>query len=158
EVCRMYAEVNHLFGDIIKVTPTSKVVGDMALFMVGNNLTPADVLEGDRDLAFPESVVELFEWKLGQPPGGFPKALQKRILRGRKPMRGRPGASLPPADFAATQRQLEQQLQRPVNDREVITHLLYPRVFPEFAVHQQKYSDTSVLPTPVFFYGMEPGE
>ena len=158
EVCRMYAEVNRMFGDIIKVTPTSKVVGDMALFMVGNNLTPADVLEGERELAFPESVVEFFEGKLGQPPGGFPKALQKRVLRGRKPLRGRPGASLPPADFAATRRQLEQQLQRSPNDRDVIAQLLYPRVFPEFAGHEHKYSDTSVLPTPVFFYGMEPGE
>jgi pyruvate carboxylase len=157
EVCRAYAEVNRLFGDIIKVTPTSKVVGDMALFMVANNLTAADVLEDKRDLAFPESVVEFFEGRLGQPPGGFPKALQKRILRGRKPLRGRPGASLPPADFTATRRQLEQQLGRPANDREVVAQLLYPRVFPEFAEHQRTYSDTSVLPTPVFFYGLEPG-
>jgi pyruvate carboxylase len=158
EVCRMYAEVNQMFGDIIKVTPTSKVVGDMGLFMVGNNLTPADILEGERELAFPESVVEFFEGKLGQPPGGFPEKLQKRVLRGRKPLTGRPGESLPPADFAATKKALEKQLGRPVNDREVVTHLLYPRVFPEFAAHQAKYSDTGVLPTPVFFYGMEPGE
>jgi pyruvate carboxylase len=158
EVCRMYAEVNRLFGDIIKVTPTSKVVGDMALFMVANNLTPAEVVEGKRELAFPESVVEFFEGRLGQPPGGFPKALQKRVLRGRKPFRGRPGASLPPADFAATRGQLEKQLKRRVDERELLAHLLYPRVFPEFAVHEEKYSDTSVLPTPVFFYGMEPGE
>jgi pyruvate carboxylase len=158
EVCRTYAEVNWLFGDIIKVTPTSKVVGDMALFMVANNLTPKEVLEGKRELAFPESVVEFFEGRLGQPPGGFPKALQKRVLRGRKPLRGRPGASLPPADFAASRGQLEKHLQRRVDEREVLAHLLYPRVFPEFAAHQQTYSDTSVLPTPVFFYGMEPGE
>jgi pyruvate carboxylase len=158
EVCRMYAEVNQMFGDIIKVTPTSKVVGDMALFMVANNLTPHDVVEGERDLAFPESVVELFEGRLGQPPGGFPRQLQKRVLRGRKPLRGRPGATLPPADFDATRRQLERQLQRSVNDQEVVTHLLYPRVFPEFAAHHAKYSDTSVLPTSVFFYGMQPGE
>src|SRR5262249_17914185 len=86
EGCGMSAEVNRLFGDIGKVTPTSKGVGDMALFMVGNNLTAADVLEGKRDLAFPESVVEFFEGRLGQPPGGFPRALQKRVLRGRKPL------------------------------------------------------------------------
>lgn len=158
EVCRMYAEVNQLFGDIIKVTPTSKVVGDMALFMVGNNLQPKDVLEGTRELAFPESVVEFFEGRLGQPPGGFPEKLQKRILRGRKPLTDRPGASLPPADFPATRQELERRLGRPVQDREVVTHLLYPRVFPEFAEHQRKYSDTSILPTTVFFYGMEPGE
>jgi pyruvate carboxylase len=158
EVCRMYAEVNRLFGDIIKVTPTSKVVGDMALFMVANNLTPEEVMEGKRELAFPESVVEFFEGRLGQPPGGFPKALQKRVLRGRKPLRGRPGASLPPADFASIRAQLEKHLQRRVDERELLAQLLYPRVFPEFAAHQHKYSDTSVLPTPVFFYGMEPGE
>jgi pyruvate carboxylase len=158
EVCRTYAEVNQLFGDIIKVTPTSKVVGDMALFMVANNLTRADVLQGQRELAFPESVVEFFEGKLGQPVGGFPKELQKRVLRGRKPLRGRPGATLPAADFAATRAQLQKQLGRSVSEREVVTHLLYPRVFPEFVAHQGKYSDTSVLPTPVFFFGLQPGE
>jgi pyruvate carboxylase len=158
EVCRMYAEVNRMFGDIVKVTPTSKVVGDMALFMVGNNLTPADVIDGTRELAFPESVVEFFEGRLGEPPGGFPEKLQKRVLRGRTPIKGRPGASLPPADFAATRVALERQVGRPVDDREVVTYLLYPRVFPDLAAHQAKYSDTSVLPTPIFFYGMEPGE
>ncbi len=158
EVCRTYAEVNRMFGDIIKVTPTSKVVGDMALFMVGNNLTPKDVLEGDRELAFPESVVEFFEGRLGEPPGGFPPELQRRVLRGRQPVKGRPGASLRPADFAGTRVSLEQQLGRPVGDREVLSYLLYPRVFPEFAAHQARYSDTSVLPTPIFFFGMEPGE
>jgi pyruvate carboxylase len=130
----------------------------MALFMVANNLTPQDVLEGQRDLAFPESVVEFFEGKLGQPPGGFPRALQKRVLRGKKPLRGRPGASLPPADIPGTRQALEKQLGRPVSEREAVTHLLYPRVFPEFAAHQARYSDTSVLPTPVFFYGMAKGQ
>src|SRR5262249_55919937 len=168
EVCRMYAEVNHLFGDIIKVTPTSKVVGDMALFMVANNLTQADVLKGDRELAFPESVVELFEGRLGQPPGGFPRALQKRVLRGRKPLRGRPGATTrppagpaplpPPPVSRPPRRELERQLQGPVSERDVVTHLLYPRVAPELTAHQAKYSDTSILPTPVFFHGMQPGQ
>jgi pyruvate carboxylase len=158
EVCRMYAEVNRMFGDIIKVTPTSKVVGDMALFMVGNNLTPADVLEGSRELSFPESVVEFFEGRLGPPPGGFPQALQKRILRGRRPLEGRPGASMPPANFATARKDLERQVGRPVSDRELLSYLLYPRVFPDLVMHQGRYSDTSVLPTPVFFFGMEPGE
>jgi pyruvate carboxylase len=130
----------------------------MALFMVGNGLTPADVLDGKRELAFPESVIELFEGRLGQPPGGFPRGLQKRILRDRKAQRGRPGASLPAADFAAIRRDLEQDLKRPVSERDLLSYTLYPRVFPDFAAHQKKYSDTSVLPTPVFFYGMEPGE
>jgi pyruvate carboxylase len=130
----------------------------MALFMVGNNLSPADVLNGQRDLSFPESVVEFFEGRLGPPPGGFPEKLQKRVLRGRRPIEGRPGASLPPADFPARRADLERQLNRPVNDRELVSYLLYPRVFPEFAAHQARYSDTSVLPTPVFFRGPEPGE
>ena len=94
EVGRTYAAVNQLFGDIVKVTPTSKVVGDMALFMLANNLTPEQVLDPKREIAFPESVVEFFEGKLGQPPGGFPPALQKRVLRGRKPLTDRPGATL----------------------------------------------------------------
>lgn len=158
EVCRMYAEVNRMFGDIIKVTPTSKVVGDMALFMVGNNLKPDDVLQGTRELSFPESVVEFFEGRLGEPPGGFPEALQKRVLRGKQPLRGRPGASLPPIDFAVARTTLEKQIGRDVGERELLSYLLYPRVFPDLAAHQAKYSDTSVLPTPVFFYGMEPGE
>jgi len=158
EVCRMYAEVNLLFGDIIKVTPTSKVVGDMALFMVANNLTPQDVLDGNRELAFPESVVDFFEGKLGQPVGGFPEALQKRVLRGRQPLTDRPGANLPPADLVATRKALQERLKRPISERDVATYLLYPRVFPDYVAHQRKYSDTSVLPTPVFFHGMQPGE
>ncbi len=151
EVCRTYAEVNRMFGDIVKVTPTSKVVGDMALFMVANNLTPAEVIDGPRELAFPESVVEFFEGRLGEPPGGFPEKLQKRVLRGRKPMTGRPGASLPPADFAATRADLEKQIGRPVNDKEVVTQLLYPRVFPEYAAQEaqifrpERAADAGVL-------------
>jgi pyruvate carboxylase len=158
EVVRMYAEVNRLFGDVVKVTPTSKVVGDMALFMVANNLTADDVLDGPRELAFPESVVEFFERRLGQPPGGFPKKLQQRVLRGRKPLRGRPGASLPPADLEKTREELQKRFKHAVSDRELVAHLLYPRVIPEFIEHQRKYSDTSVLPTPVFFHGLAPGE
>lgn len=158
EVCQMYTQVNQMFGDIVKVTPTSKVVGDMALFMVANNLSPADVLGSARDLAFPESVVELFEGRLGQPAGGFPEALQKRVLRGRKPITGRPGASLPPADFDAAGKQLEQKMERAPSTRDKVTHLLYPRVFSDFLAHEHRYSDVSVLPTPVFFYGLAPGE
>ncbi len=158
EVCQMYAEVNQLFGDIIKVTPTSKVVGDMALFMVSNNLTPNDVLEGNRELSFPDSVVEFFEGRLGPPPGGFPEKLRSRVLRGRPYIDGRPGASLPPADFEKSRQEFAAQIQRTPTDRELLSYLLYPRVAPELVKHQARYSDTSVLPTPVFFHGMEPGE
>jgi pyruvate carboxylase len=158
EVGRTYAAVNKLFGDIVKVTPTSKVVGDMTLFMIANNLTPEQVLDPKREIAYPESVVEFFEGKLGQPPGGFPPALQAKILRGRKPLTDRPGATLPPADFGKARADLEAKLRRPVNDQEVNSYLLYPKVFIEFAEAQAKFSDLSVLPTPVFFYGMQPGE
>ncbi|MDW7993923.1 MAG: pyruvate carboxylase [Gemmatales bacterium] len=158
EVRRMYAEVNQLFGDIVKVTPTSKVVGDMALFLVANNLRPEDILDPQRVLAFPESVIEFFEGRLGLPPGGFPEALQRRVLGNRQPLKERAGASLPPVQFEQLRMELEKRLQRAVTHREVLSYALYPRVFLEFAQHQQRYSDTSVLPTPVFFYGMEPGE
>jgi pyruvate carboxylase len=130
----------------------------MALFMIANNLTPDEVVDGKRELAFPESVVDFFEGKLGQPVGGFPKKLQKRVLKGRKPMTARPGANLPPADVEATRKELEAKWKRSMSDRDVVTHLLYPRVYDDFLKHQAAYSDVSVLPTPVFFYGMEKGD
>ena len=157
EVCRMYAEVNVLFGDIVKVTPTSKVVGDMALFMVANSLTPEDCLDPNRELAFPESVVELFEGRLGQPPGGFPPQLQERILKGRKAFTERPGVNLPPADILAARQNAATLLGRPASDRDALSSLIYPKVFADLAAHQRQFSDTSVLPTPVFFYGPELG-
>jgi pyruvate carboxylase len=157
EVCEAYAQVNQLFGDIIKVTPSSKVVGDMALFMVANNLTPEDVLDPSRELAFPESVVEFFEGRLGQPPGGFPPELQARVLRGRKPLTDRPGATQPPVDLEATRAKVAALLGEPASDRDVLSYLMYPRVFPDLAAHERSYGDTSVLPTPVFFFGPEPG-
>jgi pyruvate carboxylase len=158
EVGPMYAAVNRLFGDIVKVTPSSKVVGDMALFMLANNLTPDDVLDGNRDLAFPESVIEFFEGRLGQPPGGFPAKLQQRVLRGRTPITDRPGLHLPPVDLDKVRKELTVRFQQPVSEQEVLAYLMYPRVFPELVEHQKKYSDTSVLPTSAFFYGMERGE
>jgi pyruvate carboxylase len=158
EVGKMYAEVNRLFGDIVKVTPTSKVVGDMALFMLAKNLTPAEVLDAKREIAFPESVVEFFEGKLGQPPGGFPRELQARILRGRPPLTDRPGALLPDADFSQARGELETKLGRPPTDQDVISYLLYPKVFIDFVAAEVRYSDLSVLPTSVFFFGMEKGD
>jgi pyruvate carboxylase len=158
EIGTTYAAVNRMFGDIVKVTPSSKVVGDMALFMMANNLTAEQVLDPKRELAFPESVVEFFEGKLGQPPGGFPESLQKKVLRGRKPLNHRPGVTLPPADFAGLRADLEKKLGRKPTDRDVNSHLMYPKVFADFVEHQRKYSDTSVLPTPTFFYGMDPGD
>ncbi len=157
EVCEAYARVNLLFGDIVKVTPSSKVVGDMALFMVANNLQPDDVLDPERELAFPESVVEFFEGRLGRPPGGFPKPLQDRVLKGRKPLSDRPGALLPDEDFEAARAKVSALLARPATDRELLSYLMYPRVYPDLAAHERSYGDTSVIPTSVFFHGPEPG-
>ena len=158
EVCSVYADVNQLLGDIVKVTPTSKAVGDLALFLIANNMTARDVVESDRDLAFPQSVIDLVKGNMGQAMGGFPPAASERILRGERPLVGRPGATMPPADFAATTDQLKQLLKREPKRREVVSQLLYPNVYPEFAQHQLSYTDTSVLPTPAFLYGLEPNE
>ena len=158
DICRLYAEVNQLFGDIVKVTPSSKSVGDMALFMVANELTSADILDESKDLSFPESVIDLISGKMGQPPGGFPPQVQARILRDKPVVTGRPGASLPPADFAAATETVRGILKREPTNRDVVTWLLYPKVFEEFTAHVDKYSDTSGLPTPVFFYGQAPAE
>jgi pyruvate carboxylase len=156
EVCKAYADVNMLFGDIVKVTPSSKVVGDMALFLVANNLTPADTIDPERELAFPESVVELFEGRLGQPPGGFPPVLQERVLKGRPAITERPGKDLAPADLDAATAKAIELLGEDGNSRDGMSLILYPRVFPDYATHERSYSDTSILPTPLFFFGPEP--
>ncbi len=158
EICNVYAEVNQLFGDIVKVTPSSKSVGDMALFMVANQLTSADILDENRELSFPESVLDLVGGKMGQPPGGFPEAVVKRIMRDKPVITTRPGAGLPPADFKAAADKVRNLLKREPTPQETVTWILYPKVFEDFAAHQLKYSDTSGLPTPVFFYGQAPGE
>jgi pyruvate carboxylase len=158
EICQMYAQVNQMFGDIVKVTPTSKSVGDLALFLVTNNLNTDAILDPNRELAFPESVVDLLAGRMGQPPGGFPPEVRKRILRNVKPFEARPGESLPPADFAATATKVKKVVGHEPTDRDVVTYLLYPRVFQDFVAHQQVYSDTSVLPTPYFLYSGQPGE
>lgn len=158
EVCRVYAGVNQLFGDIVKVTPTSKAVGDMALFMVANDLTNEDVLNADRDIAFPASVIDLISGGMGQPPGGFPEEVKQRVLLGKEEFKGRPGETLPPADFDAAREKVKELIKREPLGREVVQWLLYPRVFEDFAAHQLKYGEVSILPTPNFFYGLEPGE
>ncbi len=157
-VCETYAQVNQLFGDIVKVTPTSKAVGDMALFMVANDLTPEDVVDPDRQLAFPASVVDLIGGMMGQPMGGFPPEVERAVLRGKKPLRERPGASLEPVDFESATREAAVLLKREPLRREAISLLLYPQVFKDFAKHVVAHADTSMLPTPVFFYGLQPGE
>jgi pyruvate carboxylase len=158
EVRRAYAEANQALGDIVKVTPSSKAVGDLALFMVANGLSAKELAEGDRELAFPESVIDLVSGMMGQPPGGWPKAIQQRVLKGRKPIKGRAAASLPDADFDAAIEKVRGLIAREPTRRDALSSLLYPKVYEEYTAHARHYSDTSRLPTPVFFYGQETGE
>src|ERR1700676_122190 len=160
EAEKMYAEVNQLFGDIVKVTPSSKVVGDMTLFLMAKEIQPADILKLDEkhDVPFPNSVVEMFLGVLGVPPGGWPKKLQKIILRGQAPLRGRPSASLQPVKFEEEQKSLEKKLGHAVRRDDLLSYLLYPDVFTKYDKFRQTYSDVSVLPTPAFFYGLKSGE
>jgi pyruvate carboxylase len=160
EVEKMYAEVNQLFGDIVKVTPSSKVVGDMTLFLMAKEMQPVDVLKLDEhhDVSFPNSVVEMFSGVLGVPPGGWPKKLQKIILRGQAPLKGRPSANLEAVKLDEEQKSLEKKLGHAVRRDDLLSHLLYPEVFAKYDKFRQSYADVSVLPTPVFFYGLKSGE
>jgi pyruvate carboxylase len=160
EVERTYADVNQLFGDIVKVTPSSKVVGDMTLFLMAKEMKPADVLKLDdkHDLALPNSVVEMFSGVLGVPPGGWPKKLQKIILRGAAPIKGRSSASMPPADFEKERAALEKKVGHAIRSDDLLSYLLYPDVFTKYDKFRQTYSDVSVLPTPPFLYGLKSGE
>ena len=159
EECKeMYHKVNLLFGDIVKVTPSSKVVGDMAMFLVKNNLQPEDVFTKADELAFPESVVGMFKGMLGQPYQGWPEELQRIVLKGEQPITCRPGELLEPVDFDEERLKLEEKFGHAVDDKSLISAILYPHVYPEFDKHRQEYSDTSVIPTPIFFYGLEPGQ
>lgn len=160
EVEKMYAEVNQLFGDIVKVTPSSKVVGDMTLFLIAKELQPPDLLKLDEkhDLSLPNSVVEMFSGVLGVPPGGWPRKLQKIILRGAAPLKGRPGASLESVDLAEAATMLQKKLGHTVRRDDLLSYLLYPDVFAKYDKFRQTYSDVSVLPTPAFYYGLASGE
>ncbi len=159
EECKqMYRKVNDMFGDLVKVTPSSKIVGDMAMFMIQNDLEPENVMARGHELTFPQGVIDFFKGMIGQPYGGFPKELQKIILKDEEPLTCRPGELLEPVDFGAKKIELEKKLGHEVSEREVLSAVLYPGVFEEFDRFRQQYSDTSVLPTPVFFYGLEVGD
>ena len=160
EVEKTYAEVNLLFGDIVKVTPSSKVVGDMTLFLMAKGMKPEDLLRLDEDhnLALPDSVVDMFAGSLGTPPGGWPRSLQEIILRGAEPRKGRPGSELPAVDFEETRHTLEKKAGRAVRQDEVLSYVLYPEVFLKYVKFRHSFGDVSVLPTPQFFYGMRSGE
>jgi pyruvate carboxylase len=159
EIARTYAEVNQLVGDIVKVTPSSKVVGDMAMFLITRGIKPADVLNLEPGATpFPESVIDMLAGGLGQPLGGWPKKLQKVVLGNRKPIKGRPGEGLPPLDLEKTRAELESKLKHKATDDDLYSHLMYPQVQADYARFVRDYGDVSVLPTTAFFYGLKPGE
>ena len=158
EVKRMYSRVNLLFGDIVKVTPSSKVVGDMALFMVQNELEEQSVLTRGQTIDFPDSVIEFFQGYLGQPHGGFPEALQKVVLKDREAITVRPGELLEPIHFEQLEAVLEDKLNRPVTKKDILAYALYPKVFEEYAKTVNSFGNISVLDTPTFLYGLKLGE
>jgi pyruvate carboxylase len=166
EVARAYAEANMMFGDIVKVTPSSKVVGDMALMMVSQNLSRAQVEDPNVEVAFPESVVDMLKGNLGQPEGGWPVSISKKVLKGEKPITTRPGASLPPADIAAIRAKVKADLKigadgnedEMMDDEDLNGYLMYPKVFMDYRARHRTYGPVRALPTHTFFYGMQPGE
>jgi len=159
EVKAMYSKVNILFGDLIKVTPSSKVVGDMAIYMVTNNLTPKDVLERGKEISFPESIVNFFKGDLGQPFGGFPKQLQKIILKDKKPYKNRPNAHLEPIDFDKEfdtfSKKFQKGFTRTLEIEDFLSYILYPKVFEQALKSFKKYGNVAAIPTKNFFYGMK---
>ena len=158
EVAKTYAEVNQMFGDIIKVTPSSKTVGDMALSMVAAGLKRSEVEDPEKEIAFPESVVSFFNGDLGQPPNGFPKALQAKVLKGKKPLTDRPGKYLLPADLSAEMQSASAAVGREITNEELHSYLMYPKVSVDYMRRHQEHGTVAVLPTLVYFYGMAPGD
>ena len=160
EVAHMYAAVNMAFGDIVKVTPSSKVVGDLALFLVSHGMTVPEFegLGPDHGLTIPNSVVDMLMGSLGQPPGGWPRRIRDVVLQGRKPHKGRPGANLEPVDFDDAAAELEKKMRRAPTRTDLLSYLMYPEVFLKFDDARKKYSDLEVLPTDLFFYGPKQGE
>ncbi len=153
-----YAVVNELFGDIVKVTPSSKVVGDMALFMTSNNLTAEDVLERGETLSFPDSVKQLFRGDLGQPYGGFPEKLQKIILKNEKPYTEKPNAHLKPIDFDAELIRLREKFDGDLTMEDLLSYIMFPKVFADFHSFRKHFGRVEVLPTPMFYYPMKTNE
>jgi len=157
-VAEAYADVNDMFGDIVKVTPSSKVVGDMALMMVSQELSIEDVQDPNKEIAFPDSVVSMMRGELSQVPGGFPEAIQAKVLKGEKPLSERAGAAMAAIDLEAAKQSLEETLQRELSEQQLASYNMYPKVFTDFITAQDEYGPTSVLPTAVYFYGLEVGE
>ena len=159
EVARAYAQVNRMFGDIVKVTPSSKVVGDMALVMVSQGLSRAQVEDPGVDVAFPDSVVDMMRGNLGQPPGGWPEELQAKVLKGERASEERPGALMKPADLGALRAEMGAALPEvDLGDEDFCGYLMYPKVFLDYMARHAEYGPVRALPTPVYLYGMEPGQ
>lgn len=158
EVVRYYHEVNQLLGDIVKVTPSSKVVGDLAMFLLTKGVEPADLINLEPGTAFPESVVDMLSGGLGQPKGGWPKDVQKVVLADRKPFKGRPGARAEKVNIEATRAALSKTFKRELDDDDLYAYLMYPKVYTDLDHYVKTYGHARVLPTPVFFYGLKPGE
>ncbi len=158
EVKDMYRRVNFLFGDIVKVTPSSKIVGDMALYMVQNDLDEETVIKDGYKLDFPESVVSFFKGDIGQPVDGFNKELQKVVLKGETPLEDRPGEYLEPVDFESVRKELEEKQQKEVTEQDIISYVLYPKVYEQYKLTQEQYGNVSLLDTPTFFFGMRTNE
>ena len=157
EVKEMYKTVNDMLGDPVKVTPSSKVVGDLAIFMVQNDLTPENIVERGKALAFPDSVVSYFKGMMGQPAWGFPKDLQKVVLKGEEPITCRPGMLLPPVDFDQLRREVEQFHEGP-EKKDLISYAMYPKVYEDFCRHRKEYGYITRMGSHVFFNGMALGE
>ncbi|MDG4647711.1 pyruvate carboxylase [Roseibacterium sp. SDUM158017] len=158
EVAHMYADVNRMFGDIVKVTPSSKVVGDMALMMVSQGLTREDVENPAKDVSFPDSVIDMMRGNLGQPPGGFPPGILKKVLKDEQPILERPGKHVPPVDLEKTRAEVAKTLDTEIDDEDLMGYMMYPKVFSDYATRHKDYGPVRALPTRTFFYGMEPGE
>ena len=158
DVVTTYQECNRLLGDIVKVTPSSKSVGDLAIFLITKGVKPEDLINLPQETGFPQSVIDLLSGNLGQPKGGWPKAVQKVILGKQKPMRGRPGASAPKMDLKKKKASLIKQFGKQCTDDDLFCSVMYPQVFKEFQDFKKKYGDVSVLPTLAYFHGLETGE
>jgi len=158
EIARTYAEVNMLFGDIIKVTPSSKVVGDMTMFLITKGIKPSGVLNLPAGTPFPESVIDMLAGGLGQPMGGWPADLQKVVLGDRAPVTDRPGAHADPVDFAEIAKELQEKIKREPSQDDIWSYLMYPQVFLDYVDFKKSYGDVSVLPTTAYFYGLKQDE
>ena len=159
EIAHTYADVNQMFGDIVKVTPSSKVVGDMALMMVSQGLSRSEVEDPTIDVAFPDSVVDMMRGNLGQPPGGFPPKIVSKALKGEQPLLERPGKSIPPVEIEVMRAEVEALLEgKKVDNEDLNGYLMYPKVFLDYMGRHKAYGPVRTIPTKTFFYGMEAGE